>query len=46
MIWRPILAKIVTKKEMDEYWTINDLYDAHEALDIEQEAENYFAKKG
>lgn len=38
-IWRPILAQITTLHEIDEYWTICDLADANEALDIKAEIE-------
>ena len=43
-MWRPILAKIVTLKEMDTYWKLHDLAEAHEALDLQQEAEEYAAR--
>jgi hypothetical protein len=33
------LAKITTLQEIDEHWDINDLADAHEALDIKAEIE-------
>ena len=36
-----MLAKIVTLEEIERSWSINDLMDAHEALDIQQEAEEY-----
>jgi len=39
------LAGIVTLEEMDRHWTINDLADAHEALDIKEEVEQYYMKK-
>jgi len=29
---------------MDEYWNINDVADAHEALDIKQEMEDFYYK--
>jgi len=32
--WRPIVEKIATLQEIEEYWDINDLADANEALDI------------
>ena len=39
MIWRPVLAGILTLKEIETYYDINDLWDANEALDIKEEAE-------
>jgi len=44
VIWRPILAKITTLQEIEQHWSIDDLFDAHEALDIQQEAENHNGK--
>jgi len=41
MIWRLVLAHIATLEEIGRSWSINDLMDAHEALDIQQEAEEY-----
>jgi len=36
-----VLAKVATLEEIERSWSINDLMDAHEALDIQQEAEEY-----
>jgi hypothetical protein len=33
------MAKIATLQEIETHWSIDDLADAHEALDIQQEAE-------
>lgn len=30
---------------MDTHWTLNDLADAHEALDIKEEAEQFYMKQ-
>jgi len=35
---------IATLKEIETYWSINDLADANEALDIREEAETYYAE--
>lgn len=35
---------IATLKEIETYWTINDLADANEALDIKEEAEAYYTE--
>lgn len=40
-----MLAKLGTLKEVECQWTICDLYDAHEALDIKHEIEEYYRKK-
>lgn len=39
-----MLAKIATLEEIERSWTINDLMDAHEALDVQAEAEHYAHK--
>jgi hypothetical protein len=39
-----VLAQIVTKDEVETKWTIKDLLDAHEALDIQEEAAEYIEK--
>jgi len=44
-IWRPILAQITTLHEIDEYWDINDLADANEALDIKNNIESSIIKE-
>jgi len=36
-----VLAKIATLEEIERAWSIGDLSDAHEALDIQQESEEY-----
>ena len=36
-----MLAKIVSLQEMDDHWTLCDLAECHEAMDIQQEAEEY-----
>jgi len=38
-VWRPILAKITTLHEVETYWSIDDLADAHEALDLKADLE-------
>jgi hypothetical protein len=43
-VWRPILAGCATLQEVELHWSIDDLADANEALDIKHEAENYAAK--
>lgn len=40
--WRPILAKITTLQEVENHWSIDDLTDAHELLDIKGEAEEWY----
>lgn len=41
-MWRPIIAGVTTLHEIDEYWDINDLANANEALDIKAEIEDYY----
>ena len=38
-LWRPVVAKIATLTEVETRWSIGDLADAHEALDIQHEAQ-------
>lgn len=40
--WRPILEGIATLEEINRSWTINDLADANEALDIKNEIDTYY----
>jgi len=39
-----VLAKITTLEEIERHWSLDDLCDAHEALDIRDEAEAYALK--
>lgn len=39
MIWRPIFKKIATLEELTNVWTIDDLMDAHDLMDVIEEAE-------
>jgi len=45
MIWRPIGAGLTTLAEMDDRWDLCDLLNAHEYLDIKEEAEAFYAKQ-
>ncbi len=36
---------IVTLQELDTHWTLCDIMDAHEAMDIQEEAEAYYSKQ-
>lgn len=36
------MAGIASLKEIETHWTINDLADANEALDIKEEAEAFY----
>ena len=44
--WRPILEGIATLHEVETYWTLCDLTDANEALDIRDDANNYYSRQG
>jgi hypothetical protein len=39
-----VLARIATLTEIETRWTLTDLADAHEALDIQQEAQAHANK--
>jgi len=39
------LAHITTLEEIETHWSICDLADAHEALDIQQEAGEFYRKQ-
>lgn len=43
-LWRIIDAKLATLEEIERYWDINDMADAHEYLDIKAEAERHSYK--
>jgi len=44
-IWLPIIEGITTLKELDEHWTLCDLLDCHEALEIKNKAINKSANE-
>jgi hypothetical protein len=39
---RVAMAGLATMREIETHWTINDLADANEALDIKDEAEQFY----
>lgn len=39
-VWRPILAGVTTLREIQEFWSLKDLMDANEALDVKAEMED------
>lgn len=39
MIWRLVIAKVATLQEIETHYSLVDVLDANEALDIEQEAQ-------
>lgn len=41
IIWRPVLAQLGKLNEVRYEWNIDDLFDAHEVLDIKEEAEQF-----
>jgi hypothetical protein len=45
MVWRPVLEGLGSLVEVTEQWTIEDLFDAHEALDIRNESQRYYAER-
>lgn len=45
LFFRPGLTDFGTLLDIRLKWNINDLYDAHEALDIKEDAQILFAPK-
>lgn len=39
MIWRLVLEKVATLAEIEQHWTLLDVGDANEALDLKDEQE-------
>jgi len=44
-IWRPIIAKKTTLEEIERHWSVDDLADCHDAMDIDQEMQEQLAPK-
>ncbi len=44
-VWRVVTGGAATLSEIESHWSIDDLADANEALDIKNEAEAYAAKQ-
>ena len=44
-IWRPVKAQWATLQEIETHWSIVDLANCHQLLDIEQEADDFESKK-
>lgn len=42
---RPVLRKVATLEEIETHYSLYDLLDIHEALDVQEDAEAYYAKK-
>jgi len=39
VIWRPVLKKLGSLKEVQLEWDVDDLFDAHELLDLKEAME-------
>ena len=39
------MAKIVTLEEIERHWSIDDLADAHDAMDVESELQEFYQNK-
>ena len=39
LVWRLVLARIATLEEIETYYDLLELLDAHEALDLQEEAD-------
>lgn len=44
-MWRPVLAQVASLKEIETYYTLVDLLDVNEALDLQQYAEQLASAK-
>jgi hypothetical protein len=44
-VWRIVLAKIATLREIEEHWSLSDLLDAQDALDLQMRADAEAAKR-
>lgn len=43
--WRPVIEGVATLEEIENAWSVDDLIDAHEALDMKAEIEIEAMKK-
>jgi hypothetical protein len=43
-VWRLIIRRITTLREIEEHWCLSDLVFANEALDLEEEIERKAAE--
>jgi hypothetical protein len=41
-VWKPVIDGVCTLEELDRYWTMCDLRDYHEALDLKYEYEKFY----
>ena len=44
-MWRVVIAHVATLHEIEEQWSINDLADANEALDLQAAADTEAMQK-
>lgn len=44
-VWRPIIEKVTTLEEVERHYSLCDLLDAHEALDIKMEMQDFYSKQ-
>ena len=45
MFWRLVLAGVATLPELHREWTLEDILDAHEALDAKEALERHFMER-
>jgi hypothetical protein len=45
MKWRPVLEGVATLAEIDQFWSLKDLLDCHEALDLRNAARAFYAER-
>jgi hypothetical protein len=43
--WRLVIEKITTLKEIEQYWSLLDVYDANRIIDLKDEAEARLTRK-
>jgi len=44
LIWRLVVNNVATLKEIETYYDLVDVFDAHDALDVKEELEHKSAK--
>ena len=46
LLWRLVIDNNVSLKEIENYWTLDDVFEANEYLDIKQEIEQLMMQSG
>lgn len=45
MLWRLVTNKIASLHEIESHWSLDDILDANEVLDIQQEAQDFYQRE-